>query len=140
MATYAEPEMLKEWHEILGLPTDEDSIEEAWQELLDRTGEAIYEATENAKANWAKQNPGQRLDENIDEWMKIHEQAHYIGSELVLEEMYLEPIRALRMQQMQEEEAEEFDPDKSPMDADSWEEYYRLVDARYGKSGAGKMY
>ncbi len=29
MATCAEPSMLKEWHEILGLPADEDSIEEA---------------------------------------------------------------------------------------------------------------
>ncbi len=29
MATYAEPEILNEWHEILGPPTDEDSIEEA---------------------------------------------------------------------------------------------------------------
>ncbi len=41
---------------------------------------------------------------------------------------------------MQEEDAEELDPDKPPMASASREEYCRLADAQYGDSRGPRMY
>ncbi|WP_123960668.1 hypothetical protein [Corynebacterium pseudopelargi] len=91
---------MSQWLEVLGIPATEDNVEEQWEALTDRISDLRLELQESYTQKWEQYHPGQELFDNGEEWMAMHERVMRQAKELAANEMFLEPIRIKRMQEM----------------------------------------
>ncbi|WP_128890277.1 hypothetical protein [Corynebacterium pelargi] len=91
---------MSQWLEVLGIPATEDNVEEHWEALIDRAAEIRGELQIEYTQSWEQAHPGKKLFDNWDEWMAMHERILRQAKELAANEMFLEPIRIKRMQEM----------------------------------------
>ena len=97
---FLEPEMVAKWLETLGIPATEDNVEEHWEALTERVADIRGELEIECTRSWEQAHPGKKLFDNWDEWMAMHERILRQAKELAANEMFLEPIRIKRMQEM----------------------------------------
>ncbi len=92
--------LIAKWIETLGIPATEDVVEDHWEALMDRIGETRFDLQQAYTQRWERENPGQKISDNNSEWMAMHERVHRQAMEMAIDEMFLEPIRIKRMQEM----------------------------------------
>lgn len=96
-----------EAHKALGLPTDEETINKVWNDLLEESAQLATQLEAPMRAQWRKDNPDQARIIPGEVKMMFMKRANMQADEIILEQHFWEPIRALRMQRM--DEGEELD-------------------------------
>lgn len=80
-------------HQELGLRTDDETVDEAWEEIQEATAERTEQLHQVLTAEWRQANPEAGSEIPYLDNVRIGEQAQRRAQEEILEEWINEPVR-----------------------------------------------